>query len=508
MKKLIYLLLLLPLGFFNSCDEFLDVSSKQEMLQDETFESQNGVHMYVNGVYRLLSETSLYGRELTWGLASVLGNNYNSTSSSNLGTNYYNASRYTWEYSGVQTIMTNIWAKGYNVIANCNNIIQEISKKDTSFFEFGSMEKNMILGEMYGIRAMMHFDLLRLFAPAPVTNPTGLAMPYVTTYPDHQPEHKSVNDVLASIIADMEKAKGILAPVDTIFCLSWNQSTSGRIYQSSSYSSAPPNDFVSYRGMRMNYMAATGLLARMYLYKGDYDKAYERALEALEFVDAGWYSWTSSSYQYSSNAASQYPKRFDELLLCFSNNNSYDNWEAYTTGSYAKCFVMNANYLASLFKGDEDDYRLRGMYGTNGVTGRYNNNKRWLVWERPQSTSSSVSASVSDQGPLLPLLRFSELYHIQLECMFLHRNERREAIELLNTMRAKRGCKLKIEQETTKEVLLEILYNDIIRETLTEGQTFFMFKRLNRDIYNGATNIEMKPENWYAPLPDGETSYL
>lgn len=33
----------------------------------------------------------------------------------------------------------------------------------------------MILGEMYGIRAMMHFDLLRLFAPAPVTNPTGLA---------------------------------------------------------------------------------------------------------------------------------------------------------------------------------------------------------------------------------------------------------------------------------------------------------------------------------------------
>ena len=75
-------------------------------------------------------------------------------------------------------------------------------------------------------------------------------------------------------------------------------------------------------------------------------------------------------------------------------------------------------------------------------------------------------------------------------------------------MRAKRGCKLKIEQETTKEVLLEILYNDIIRETLTEGQTFFMFKRLNRDIYNGATNIEMKPENWYAPLPDGETSYL
>ena len=94
MKKFIYsLLLLTTIGLFVSCNDFLDVSSEQEMLQDETFESRDGIHMYVNGVYRLLSGTSLYGRELTWGLVSVLGNNYDATASSKLGTTYYNASK-------------------------------------------------------------------------------------------------------------------------------------------------------------------------------------------------------------------------------------------------------------------------------------------------------------------------------------------------------------------------------------------------------------------------------
>jgi len=78
----------------------------------------------------------------------------------------------------------------------------------------------------------------------------------------------------------------------------------------------------------------------------------------------------------------------------------------------------------------------------------------------------------------------------------------------MNHFRSKRGCKLMIEEGRSKEDLLEILYNDIIRETLTEGQTFFLFKRLNRDVYNGASSIKMTPEKWYSPIPDEESSYL
>ena len=46
-----------------------------------------------------------------------------------------------------------------------------------------------------------------------------------------------------------------------------------------------------------------------------------------------------------------------------------------------------------------------------------------------------------------------------------------------------------------------------IRETLTEGQTFFMFKRLNRDIFNGSSDIKMTPEKWVVPIPYSESAY-
>src|ERR1700754_1205362 len=97
------------------------------------------------------------------------------------------AARFNWEESNAQLIMDDIWQSSYRTLANCNNIIQQVLAKDSSFFAESANEKNMILGEMYGVRAMIHFDLLRIFCPAPVTGFAGAAIPYVTKYPDPQP---------------------------------------------------------------------------------------------------------------------------------------------------------------------------------------------------------------------------------------------------------------------------------------------------------------------------------
>jgi len=504
MKYIYTCFIILTLGLFVACDDFLDVKSDQELFQDESLEKPEGVHMYVNGIYRQLSATSLYGRELTWGLASVLGNNYAATSITYLGTAYYYASKFTWSNSDVKSTMKNIWASGYTAIANINNLLQEVLKKDTTFFEYGSYEKDMIVGELYGLRALVHFDLLRLFGPAPITNPTGLVMPYVTVFPDKHPEHKSVNDVLSAAIEDMKKSRELLERVDFEFCGKWYNNFAANIKRSNTAAGAPPGDFYNYRSMRMNYFAVNGLLARMYMYKGDYKNAYVCADSA---INMGWRmdDWSTSKEQYSATPTSQAPKRWKELLLCFSNSDSWDNWELYTNKG-VNYMTMNDKYVTELFGEDVDDYRFRGFYGTQ--KGRYNANKRWMVWERPVVTGSeTIPVDYSDQMSLLPVLRNTELYHILIECL-LHDGKTEEATEWLNYFRGNRGCKLTIDEGLSKEELLEILYNDIIRETLTEGQTFFMFKRLNRDIYNGASNIEMTPENWYSPIPDEETSYL
>lgn len=93
-----------------------------------------------------------------------------------------------------------------------------------------------------------------------------------------------------------------------------------------------------------------------------------------------------------------------------------------------------------------------------------------------------------------------------IECM-INKNQITEAVGLLNTIRQKRGAKTTIPETIAADQLKERLVTDIIRETLTMGQTFYMFKRLNRDIFNGEENIKMSSEKWTVPLPQSETDY-
>ena len=323
MRKL-YLILLLPIFWLTSCNDFLDVSADNELLQKEIFGDYKGVRMAVNGVYRSLSSTSLYGQNLTWGFASAIGHNYQSTSQYY---GLYEVASFDWENASAQSLTESIWSKGYNVIASCNDIIQQVISKDTSFFGEGKMEKDMILGEMYGVRALVHFDLFRLFCPAPVTQNTGRAIPYVTRYPDLQPSYQNAPAFMDSVIMDMTRAQSLLAVVDTVFNRRQNTSIYSRVRSDGRGLVDAPDDFFLYRATRMNYFAANALLARMYLYNGDEENAYKNARLAYDF-HLRWFRWTGSSYQGGvSNINFLYPKRYNELFLCFSNNDVVDDYQ-------------------------------------------------------------------------------------------------------------------------------------------------------------------------------------
>lgn len=487
-----------------SCKKFLDVKADNQILQEKLFGDGEGVRAAVNGVYRLLSTPDLYGKNLTWGFMSGLGYNYEVNY---LPYNMQDAARFNWESSTAQSLTEEVWKKAYNVLANCNNIIQEVEKKDSSFFAWKSNEKNMILGEMYGIRAMVHFDLLRIFSPAPVTGYTGQTIPYVSTYPEYQPARLDMPTIFTKIIADMEKARSLLAPVDTLFIVVPGinrpliRYNTGRIRSDGSYFIIPQGDFFNYRAERMNVMAATALLARIYMYKGDYTNAYNYAKAIYDFQKRNWFQWTQSSFQGQINDVDYiYTKRPDELVLTFSNARNYDNYDKIFEGTAgAQFFRMNSNSMSKLFGSDLDDYRLVGWYNRYG-------DQRYLTWIRPRGTSYYASLVTKDQGSLLPVVRFSEMYHILIECN-IRQGKITDAVNMLNDLRLNRGAKQKISTSITANELMEVLIKDVVRETLTEGQTFFLFKRLNRNIFNGDADVVMNPSDWYAPLPQSEIAY-
>ena len=179
----------MPLALLASCDSYLDVKSEFDVDSDEIFSTTAGVEMAVNGVYRLMAGTSLYARDLTWGYASVLGQNYK------LG---ISASKYDliYDHKNFTAYPAAIWEKGFNVIANANQVLANIKDKDASFFG-NEIHKTLIEGEMHGIRALMHFDLMRLFTPAPTTaeNKNTVLMPYVDTYPCPYPTHIKTSEL-------------------------------------------------------------------------------------------------------------------------------------------------------------------------------------------------------------------------------------------------------------------------------------------------------------------------
>ena len=94
---------------------------------------------------------------------------------------------------------------------------------------------------------------------------------------------------------------------------------------------------------------------------------------------------------------------------------------------------------------------------------------------------------------------------IYIICEYLADTDLPRAIDFLNYVKLNRGA-TQISTSLTRDAFLEQLYLDATREYIAEGQTFFLYKRLNRDMYNGEYPIEMNASKYTIPLPDSETN--
>lgn len=160
------------------------------------------------------SSQELYGRELSWGFLSVLAQTYDDN---DIEQAYSGLVKYQYGLAGNKEIISTIWSKSYKAIANCNKLISEIEGKKGSFFELGDAEKNLIMGEAFALRAFIHFDLLRLFAPAPVTGDGGSYIPYFNVYPSKFEGKKTVSQIMELVIQDFLTAKDLVASYDTVY---------------------------------------------------------------------------------------------------------------------------------------------------------------------------------------------------------------------------------------------------------------------------------------------------
>jgi hypothetical protein len=456
-----------------SCSDWLDVLPKSRVLADEHFETESGYADQLTGVYTRMTSTSLFGRELTFGLREVLSQNYDLNVSNTL---YGYVARYEYENASVKAITTTAWAEIYTAIANLNILLEYM--ETVSPTKFSGRNHDVYKGEALGLRAFLHFELLRMFAPAPASNPGAPAIPYVTGYTTYVTPLSTVNEALDLVITDLNAAVNLLRS-DTLYL--------------APSSSAEAYNVKPARVRRFNYYAARATLARAYLWRGDLENA---RLHAEAVIDDEKFFWVHYTAAQASNITERDVTYKNEHIFRLDILNMTDIVKPYFTSSSgtnklspSEMQMDNIYEVSAAALGM--DYRYTYHYA-------YDGSERYLskFWQPTGGTYNSM----------MPLIRLSEMYYIAAEA-WVDRDSTARAVGLLNTVRDARGLSNYPLAETLSVAgVKEEIYKEYRKETLGEGQLFYFYKRLNYPVIPGSA----KPGNdavYVFPLPDNEVEF-
>lgn len=489
MRKLISIFIGITLTSFVACSHWLDVDPKSDIKSDLMFESESGFRDALNGAYILMRATDLYGREASWGFLDAIGQQYETRTKS---ARYYYAVHYAYDKTSVMS--DGIWAKAYKTIANINNLLENIDKKKSIM---PAVSYSIYKGEALGLRAFLHFDLLRIFGwgnlESKPENWSRLCIPYMTKYDKSLQKQLTVGELLPLLEKDLKESIELLDAGDP-----WGQTPKCDDYYL-------PNDdrYFDKRQNHFNYWAAKGTLARVYMWYGKKAEALELA---KSFIDAENFSWVDS---YSVDAYNEknrdiaftsefvfvlnIPELFEDIKPFIdpdvNNPNDNDDLIYHKRSRAEKTFEID--------KGGDTDFRFRHQYNKK--------NKYFDGW------ALSKLWEVQDYvyGKAMPLVKKTEFYYMAAECLLESGKtaDRREAIDLLNEVRHNRGISEnydlpyslesnKIQDEITKEYQ---------KEFMCEGQLFYYYKRLGFEMVPYSTKVG-NDEVYVVPLPTGDVN--
>lgn len=449
---------LLAIGMLAACEQWTDVTPKTELRHEQVFSSETTVKEVLNSIYANMSLASAYGREMTWGLVDAMGGVYDPDM-----LNDYEGEALSGQFSDAttQAVIEEAWKAAYLAIANANNLIASIDEADPSIFTGNN--KNLIKGEALGLRAMLHFDILRLFGPTVSGGfwSSPAALPYVTTYGSNVTPRISAADFAENVLADLEEAETLLADDPIVGTLD--------------------ADVLTARRARFNYYAAKALQARVYLWLGDKTQALAATQVVLDAASAT-FPWTPAGTLVSGTG-------FDFI---FSSENVFalyvsqlENYQA------AKLIDIPANLAGTAF---EPHYRIseqqrQSVYETSGAGATDYRNTYLIGSQLLPRTGSTVTTLLyqklhqvqtgltiqSNAAARIPLINVSELFYMAAEC--LAETAPATAVEYLNTVRTARGIITLLADNLSNTELTEEIRKEYLKEFPCQGQVFFYKKR-------------------------------
>lgn len=464
MKKIAFIIVIMLLLF--GCNDWLDVSPKTEVKETDLFSKESGFKTALLGAYIELASSSLYGGNLTMGFMDVLAQYYSVTSEEST---YMPMHLYDYEHADVKPIVTQIWSGLYEVIANLNNLIWNMEQRKQIFI---NSNYDIIKGEALGLRAYLHFDLLRMYASSYVLGKDELAIPYVNKVTNVPFPQLTVEEVAEACIEDLLEAEKLLKESDPIGPAFEEYSEN---YTNSGMDNAEYDEdggFLRYRRERMNYYAVTTSIARVYLFIENYEKAFEWAEIAIN-------SGRCSSTDY---IFSLYRDKLSDYSDYYFNPNLEKEEQ----------LIIEVNKKDTIYETDK--------YGS--IDSRL---KEWFNYYPNSSTEfvSKYMKSSDGTAPVnIPLIRGCEAYYIAAEAA----DKEDTAFDLLNKVRQDFGISATYDLKTGVDNLDRELYAEYRKSFVAEGQLFYYMKRRNFTEIQGVSGVTF-PALYKFPIPDTEIEF-
>ncbi len=386
MKTIYKLSLVVLFSFWTLSCNVLDQVSPNDVDSDNVFTSTAGAQSALIGLYSSLQARDYYG-----GYFPMLTDLYSDVS---LAGGFDNIALN--EISDQTITPANIFAQNtylalYYTIATANHIIAGVELVKEPTFTAGI--KNGIKGQALAIRALAHFDALRMFGQH-WNNASVYGVPIVLTVQkatDVVPR-STVAQSYTAIIKDLRDALPLLDPADE------------------------SKQFV-------NVNAVNGLLARVFLYKQDMANAI---LSSSNVIDANTYSMLDADNFNSIYTVRQSPESIFELIFDVQNRSSYNVLTYSRTDALRTEILWLAEESLNTFFSNRPGDARASLVDFDPA-----NNDSGII---PDGRSQKYRGEETRDNPAF-ILRLAELYLIRAEAYGYTQN----GIDEINVVRANRG---------------------------------------------------------------------
>ena len=445
------------LSLLVSCDDFLDITPQSQLTTDVYFSNEESINAALNRVY-----SSINWRFFRLGTMYFTTHEFCSDDVKMNTSDVNFTSAYTFTNNPGNIYVERLWERWYLHINDCNQVLKLTSN-------YNNDQAVLYNAQARFFRAYWHFDLVKIFGDVVLRD-------HVPSTSEYNIPKSSEEDVYQFVISDLEYAAEHLPTRQQ-----WGTNNLGRVTKGT----------------------ALGLLAKVYLFRQDYAKAYTYAKQV---VDSGEYSLDpdfrnlfSIGGKYS--VESMLPGQYIYQNIAGRLRNPYVEFQGIPGSGLGSAFFAPSDNLVNAFEiGDprkdasifNKGETIQGYTGTiNWASGFQYANKKviWPATEWPD-------ADFFKQQLNLPFLRYADVLLIYAEAAN-ETGKNAEALTALEQLRFRaRGNKtfavagvLPQITETNVALLRQLIWKERRIEMAIEGNRWFDLVRYEKVVPGYTTNI-------------------